>query len=279
MVTFYSYKGGVGRTLAMANVAVQLSRWGYSTLCVDWDLEAPGLHSYFAGWLPHPPRRGLLDLICDLAAGLPAQWRDYVTHLRAPDEASTTAANLPDVIFAGHENDNYAAKLQSLDWSALYAHRGLGTALEAIRNDWTDTYEFIFIDSRTGLTDVGGICTVQLPDILVLLLTANNQSLRGTTDIATRAISRRNTLPLDRGHLLCVPVPSRFDSRVEHAIAGEWLARFAESLAPLYADWLHRKLSPEEILAQLRLPYVAYWSYGEQLPVLQEQSRSPETLA
>jgi Mrp family chromosome partitioning ATPase len=47
IATFYSYKGGVGRTQALANIAVLLSRWGYRVLCVDWDLEAPGLHLLF----------------------------------------------------------------------------------------------------------------------------------------------------------------------------------------------------------------------------------------
>ena len=51
IVTFYSYKGGVGRSFALANTAALLSSWGYRTLCVDWDLDAPGLQEYFAPWV------------------------------------------------------------------------------------------------------------------------------------------------------------------------------------------------------------------------------------
>lgn len=40
---FYSYKGGVGRTLLAANVAILLARRG-KTLLWDLDIEAPGLH-------------------------------------------------------------------------------------------------------------------------------------------------------------------------------------------------------------------------------------------
>src|ERR1700745_855625 len=47
IVTFYSWKGGVGRTMALANTAVQLARAGRSVMMVDWDLEAPGLDWYF----------------------------------------------------------------------------------------------------------------------------------------------------------------------------------------------------------------------------------------
>jgi cellulose biosynthesis protein BcsQ len=49
IVTFYSWKGGVGRTMALANTAIQLARKGNRVLMVDWDLEAPGLGKYFEG--------------------------------------------------------------------------------------------------------------------------------------------------------------------------------------------------------------------------------------
>ena len=48
VITFYSYKGGVGRSMAMANLAVLLARdYGLDVVVVDWDLEAPGLHRFF----------------------------------------------------------------------------------------------------------------------------------------------------------------------------------------------------------------------------------------
>jgi len=52
IITFYSYKGGTGRSMALANTACLLARSlvGKSVriLVMDWDLEAPGLHRYFA---------------------------------------------------------------------------------------------------------------------------------------------------------------------------------------------------------------------------------------
>src|SRR5277367_793229 len=48
VITFYSYKGGVGRTMALANVAYRLAdTHGLRVIAVDWDLEAPGLHRFF----------------------------------------------------------------------------------------------------------------------------------------------------------------------------------------------------------------------------------------
>src|SRR4051812_44817310 len=47
IVTFYSFKGGSGRTMALANVAWILAASGLRVLVVDWDLEAPGLPKFF----------------------------------------------------------------------------------------------------------------------------------------------------------------------------------------------------------------------------------------
>src|SRR3954469_1379977 len=62
VVTFYSYKGGTGRTMALSNIAVLLARQQNATapvLMIDWDLEAPGLHHYFDH---HEERPGVLEL-------------------------------------------------------------------------------------------------------------------------------------------------------------------------------------------------------------------------
>src|SRR4051812_11364377 len=67
--TFYSYKGGVGRSMALANVAESLHEKGLRVVMIDWDLEAPGLETFFcppgsekqlAELRAHP---GLIDMI------------------------------------------------------------------------------------------------------------------------------------------------------------------------------------------------------------------------
>ncbi|KUO04833.1 hypothetical protein AQJ67_10040 [Streptomyces caeruleatus] len=51
-MTFYSYKGGTGQTMALANTAWILAADGKRVLAVDWDLEAPGLHRFRADRAP-----------------------------------------------------------------------------------------------------------------------------------------------------------------------------------------------------------------------------------
>src|ERR1022692_2646862 len=72
IVTFYSYKGGTGRSMALANVAWVLASNGRRVLVIDWDLEAPGLHRYFAPFLSDKElsgygSQGLMDFVIDFA--------------------------------------------------------------------------------------------------------------------------------------------------------------------------------------------------------------------
>jgi cellulose biosynthesis protein BcsQ len=269
ILTFYSYKGGVGRTLALANVGALLSTWGYRVLCLDWDLEAPGLHLYFERWIHDSGSPGLVELIAEPDA----DWRQHLMEVTLP-EAPGPLHLLP----AGRFDDTYVRRMQDIDWALLYQEHELGARLESLREEWKKEYDFVLIDSRTGVTDIGGICTIQMPDQLVLLFTANYQSLNGALEVAKRAAEQRNRLPYDRAGVSCVPVPTRFEGRVQLELAKEWLEIFADRLEPLYRDWADRDVLPRQLLDLIRIPYVAFWSFGEKMPVLDEGTKDPESI-
>lgn len=274
IITFYSFKGGVGRSMALANVAVLLARRGRDVLCVDWDLEAAGLHRYFHHQVPegYRPERGLLDLV-----GSPdVAWQDLAVPITLPD---LPGGGCIDLLPAGTASETYVERLQGFDWSRAYAEGGLGTRLEQIREEWIHTYDVVLLDSRTGLSDIGGICTIQLPDILVMLLGANRQSLDGTLDVARRAEAARGDLPCTRSSLMVLPLPSRFEGRTEVEQAQRWLQTFAEELAPLYTNWLDAQVTPAELLRHTRIPAIPRWSFEEALPVLEEDSKDPDTIS
>src|SRR3954463_344047 len=63
IVSFYSYKGGTGRSMALANIAWILASNGRRVLVIDWDLEAPGLHRYFRPFLDDEEMTGTPGLI------------------------------------------------------------------------------------------------------------------------------------------------------------------------------------------------------------------------
>jgi len=273
IITFYSYKGGVGRTFALANIASLLSIWGYKVLCIDWDLEAPGLQFYFQSRLATQNPPGLVEFIHDYVKGKQPSWRDYAASVSF-NKAGSPLLFIP----AGHRDELYTQRLQNLNWETLYSEHNLGNFLEQVRNEWKEALDFIFIDSRTGITDIGGICTIQLPDLLVLPLTANEQSLSGSVDTMNRLRATQAELPLDRGNIPVLPIISRFEGRVEYKQAEQWLTKFAQRLAPFYKEWLHRDVKVEEILNFTRIPSIPFWSFGEELPVIDKGTDDPDDI-
>jgi MinD-like ATPase involved in chromosome partitioning or flagellar assembly len=270
VVTFYSYKGGVGRSSTLANVAVLLARWGYRVLAIDWDLEAPGLHHYFKDAIPEEPTGGVIDLALDFRSGISVP-RSYEIRLDIEDGTL-------DLLAAGKPDGDYAGRMQAIDWSDLY-DQGFAPFLEECRAAWTANYDFVLIDSRTGIADTASICTAHLPDQLVVVFTANEQNLRDVVDIAERADRARDAMPYDRPKHLVLPVLSRLDNRVEYERAEFWQRKCAEAVKPLFSNWLAKTVPDEVMLRHLTLPYVSYWSFGEQLPVLEELTPSADQLS
>lgn len=285
LVTFYSWKGGVGRTMALANIGIQLARRKNRVLLVDWDLEAPGLTRYFirepseylnievAGAIDGD---GLLGLLNDAAQGLnpnsaPECWQTrLITISHEPGGRSTPPAPRWNLVLlpSGYGRSNYSESLASFSWSKFFKDHNGGQWLESLREQWASIYDFILIDSRTGLTDSGGICTIQMPDILALVFTANNQSLEGGIQIVEAAQHARRSFAYDHGQLVVLPILSRWEGDREVDLAEKWINRFNTDLRPMVSSWLPRYSSPKDFLEKTRVPHVSRFSFGEPLPVL-----------
>jgi len=277
IVTFYSYKGGVGRTLALANIGILLARRGNRVLLMDWDLEAPGLDRYFRPYQTATlsSNQGVIHLLHQATSNPRSDWRAHVQTLRvrpSGDKEDCVLSFIPSGVAAA----DYAELVRRFSWETFLGEQGGGAILERWRNEWKASFDLVLIDSRTGITDTGGICTILLPDFLVLVFTANDQSFEGTLAIAASAQAERRTLAVQRPPLMFLPLLSRFDRRDEIAEADKWLARFAEGLIPLYADWLPTQFKPAQILEVTKIPYVTRFSFGEPLPVLTHSLTDPE---
>jgi tetratricopeptide (TPR) repeat protein/cellulose biosynthesis protein BcsQ len=178
-VTFYSYKGGVGRTLALANIAMRLSEFGKKVCILDFDLEAPGVHYKFPKVDLHN-RKGIVDYIYE-----------YVKTKERPENLEEMVINLPPSIKDGApillipagdiHNKNYWSNLSNINWTELlYKDDGILFLLdfkERIKNELNP--DFLLIDSRTGITEIAGITISLLADHVTLLAVNNPENLFG----------------------------------------------------------------------------------------------------
>ena len=237
VATFYSFKGGVGRTLALLNVAYELADVGLKILVVDFDLEAPGIHSN--RW--NAPRRGSgLDVVAAGSdhPGIVEYVSEFLKGMRAPDVADyivdatpTKCAGTIELMPAGREDDSYSERLNEIDWNDLYLIHDGYVMFEDLRAQWdAQDFDYVLIDSRTGFTDVGGICTRHLPDAVVTMFRPDDQSLRGMRGVV-EAIRREDPTPRRAHeielHFVMAGIPDTDD---EHGILEERRMAFKDAM-------------------------------------------------
>lgn len=187
--TFYSFKGGVGRTLALANTATLLATdhdEPCRVLVWDFDLAAPGLQQVLKCRWKGKAREGFLDYVhhyCTKAEILPIE--RFVCKTDVPNV---------DMLPAGWMGRRYAARLDEIHWQEIYRQARGYQFMEATKKQIADLkpeYDYVLVDSLTGYSDVGGICVNQLADIVVLLFRLNRQNLEGISKVY-RSIQKSN---------------------------------------------------------------------------------------
>jgi cellulose biosynthesis protein BcsQ len=215
IITFYSFKGGVGRTLALVNVGAELARRGRKVLLVDFDLEAPGLET-FARLRPPKPYPGLVEYVTEYERTMQApDVREYIYEAATVGKRGGRLWIMP----AGRRDANYQAALVNIDWKRLYGERDGFLLFEDMKAQWEQEQDlnpdYVLIDSRTGHTDVEGICTRQLADSVVLMFMPNEQNLIGLEGVC-RAIRREETEGLKKSirlHFVAANVPDLDDEK------------------------------------------------------------------
>jgi tetratricopeptide (TPR) repeat protein len=196
-ITFYSYKGGVGRSLALSNIAVRLSEFGRTVCIVDFDLDAPGLQFKFKDYSHAPIRLGLTDYIYDYFGSQQTKHniRDFSVQLI---HNSRTLPNITLIPAGNMEDPGYWRKLSSLRWADMfYAKEAQGVSffleLKA-KIEKEISPDFLLIDSRTGITDISGITLKLFADQIVLLAVNNKENLFGSRMILQNLLNPSSAL-------------------------------------------------------------------------------------
>lgn len=122
VITFYSYKGGVGRTMALANVSVILAKWGHKVLVVDWDLEAPGLEHFYKKYIGEDnniinEKSGVVDL---LQTTEKLDWKACVINIKISYFADAQV----DLISSGKRDEEYFKKVRNFNVDTFYENGG-----------------------------------------------------------------------------------------------------------------------------------------------------------
>ena len=228
IITFYSYKGGTGRSMALANFAWIAAASGKRVLAMDWDLEAPGLHRYFRPFLVDPDlfeTDGLIDTFWSLAASALTKATSGEKR-SAPEDRAEAADALEDAtrrldwefptggyidfIGAGRQDGTYSERVNSFDWKRFFEVGG-ARILTAAKAHLRTRYDWVLIDSRTGVSDTSGICTIQMPEAVIACFTLNRQSIDGIISIL-RSIRAFRSVSVDGSAIDFYPIATRIEN-------------------------------------------------------------------
>ncbi len=307
IVTFYSFKGGVGRSMALVNVGEILADWGYRVVLVDWDLEAPGLERYLTTSAAEVSRLvaapGLVDLVLDYKdalvrppaagerttaghdTGSPATHRrvgdvvlrrpaSYLVHVSTAIPRAGSLRLLTAGTRHGEAAERYAATVRSFDWDEFYDKWAGGSWIDFLRTDLESEADVVLVDSRTGVTEQGGVCTHHLADLVLLLCASNDMNLEGTRWMAL-ALShpRLSALRGDRA-LAAIPIASRVEQTAQVDELNEFRVRFANEFAG-YAPV--GETSPRDFFLLTEIPYIPLFSLKERIVARDpEERREPK---
>jgi uncharacterized protein YjbI with pentapeptide repeats len=308
IVTFYSYKGGVGRSMALVNVGEMLADVGYDVIACDFDLEAPGLERYIvddrAAALAYRRNLGVVDLLTeykDVMAGddwpsgkASDDWREVNgVQLRRPSSCavpvpSPNTGRLGRLRFLGAGRrdgqwaQRYSESVQRFDWSDFYARWAGAAYIDFFRADLTEGQTVVLVDSRTGITEQGGVCTHHLADLVILMSAPNDINIDGTRWMSG-ILSNLDVDALRAGRpLQAMPVPARVETASQVAELEQFRTRFEREFAARVPAAVGDGVT---FLQAAEIPYIPYFAFTEKVVARQggashrELHRAYEVLA
>lgn len=283
IVTFYSYKGGVGRTMLLANVAWVLASAGKRVLTIDWDLEAPGLHRYFHPFLPDKELErtdGVIDLVMNYAQAAITPGRDDPDWHRSYTNVLQYAVSLDwhdfprpgtlDFVPAGRQDSSYATRVSFFNWQTFYERLGGRGFIEAVKQNLADDYDYVLIDSRTGVSDTSGILTVQMPDRIVACFSYNHQSVEGTASVLQSVMRQREHSP-----------PRIFPVATRVELAEKARLDKARMAAMMRMAPFSRSMSGDQFRkywAEVETTYSPVYAYAEVLAPFADRAEDPRSI-
>jgi len=281
IVSFYSYKGGVGRSQLCANIAAYLCyQKGKRVLLWDWDFEAPGLHYFFGLKNENITKKGTLELLEQYMVTMRKNEEVKSAHLKfiSQDEniinlpvsfnTNTNRKGCIDLIAAGMYNNEFNVRANNFDWFEFYSMMDGVNYIELLKEKLKDlNYDYVLIDSRTGICDYSGICNVQLPDINVVVVAPTMQNFEGSKGVIDKII-QSEYLKIKKRKPRILPILSRLD--YSNPKFNDWVDRFTEYFSGITQnldDKFDKEFLPEMFadvyFKDTFLPYTPAISAGE----------------
>jgi len=188
VITFYSHKGGVGRTTSLSLLAGYLSELGKKIFIIDCDFEAPGLLNFFSVSQFNTPKGGVIEYLNDKKFDENVLLdENYVYEISNKYTGEGSIYLMPAGNVFSIEKDQYLEGLSRLD---IYGPTVFMDDMRALISEIQKTYnpDLILIDSRTGFNSVFGALS-KISDHIVALFGDNIQNRPGIEFILNKYVN------------------------------------------------------------------------------------------
>ena len=206
IVTFYSYKGGMGRTTTMISYALDLAlNYGKKVFIIDCDLEAPGYLNFFKLHDDNALKKGNINGFVEFLSDIKFMKKPsdikldkYVINIgnQYREEGLDTdtirglqniylmpAGNLNENDVDGSRSENRDSYLEGLSRINISNEstivEGFRLLIQKIEEVDSIQPDIILVDSRTGFNDIIGTSTMYLSDIVVGFFGSSEQTIPG----------------------------------------------------------------------------------------------------
>lgn len=207
IVTFYSYKGGMGRSTTLAAFAMHLAlNENKKVFILDADFEAPGFTNFFLkNSREENQKQGFVEYFLDKQNYFSNKdnLEGYTWEVDSQFSGSGTIRIMPagnldfnqeTNDFLKHNLNHYIEGLSRIDFTnEVYIVEQFNSIIQDINDSFQP--DIILIDSRTGFSDIMGITAFKLSKIIVGFFRNDAQSLPGLSFFLQNMIEDINKEP------------------------------------------------------------------------------------
>ncbi len=175
IISFYSYKGGVGRTIALIETAYNLAKAGKRVLLMDLDIEAPSLHNIFRSEVEIGVEYGIVEYLYRTVVQKEddVSIDDMLCHLDSQDMEGDIFL-IPALKTMNSEYIYHISKLQT---EQIHERN----SFERIINHISEGYDIdiVLIDTRAGFNQWGSLSLLSLSNQIIFVAYPNAENIEG----------------------------------------------------------------------------------------------------
>lgn len=256
IVSFFSFKGGAGRTTSLIGTAFSLAKAGKKVVIVDLDLEAPGLSSIF--FKGDEIYTGVVDYLIEKQIHKD-QWSVHQHVLPINHALLDEFSHNLKIVPAGIVDSDFIQKLARLDFQHLTTNQ-VGARLRSLLDEIMRTergLDFILLDARAGFHDIGGFALSDLSHSAVIVGQHTKQTWAGLSYVIERLAKPYNHIE-DRLPVALVHSMAPSDSEADYIVRRQFREKAYDVFAEKY--YSQEEVTPNsENSAEPFYPLVIPW--------------------